>query len=167
MVRPYGAGVKPSRPDRGDLFVAGQVLCAAGVLWPGRPRWTLPTVMRLGAPGAVAVGSLLILAAANRLGRGFRAHPEPSARAVLRTDGPYAWVRHPIYTGVLLAAGGAAFLRARPEPLLSVAVLAALLHVKARYEERLLRARFGAEYEAYASRVPRFVPWTRGGARCS
>jgi protein-S-isoprenylcysteine O-methyltransferase Ste14 len=138
--------------------VAGQILCGAGVLWPGKSRWALPTVVRIGALGAVAGGWVLALASANWLGRELRAHPAPSARAVLRTDGPYARMRHPIYTGLLLGAGGVAVLRARPEPLLSAALLAGLLNVKAAYEERLLLARFGPAYEAYAGRAPRFVP---------
>jgi protein-S-isoprenylcysteine O-methyltransferase Ste14 len=154
--------VTATRPDRGDLFVAGQLLCAIGVLWPGRARWTLPSAVRLGAMAAVVTGSLLTVAASRRLGHKLRAHPEPSAEAVLRTDGPYARVRHPIYAGLLLGTSGVAVLRARPEPLVAAGVLAGLLHLKADYEEGLLRARFGAAYEAYAARVPRFVPWTRG-----
>ncbi|MBD0292966.1 MAG: isoprenylcysteine carboxylmethyltransferase family protein [Jiangellaceae bacterium] len=147
-----------TRPDRGDLLVAGQILCGAGLLWPGRSRWAVPAVVRLGAVGAVAAGSMVALAGARWLGRELRSHPQPSAGAVLRTDGPYAAVRHPIYAGLLLGAGGMALLRARREPLLAVAVLAGVLHVKARYEEGLLRARFGAAYDAYAAHVPRFVP---------
>ena len=43
------------------------------------------------------------------------------------------------------------------------AALLGLLHVKARYEERLLRSRF-VGYEAYAARTPRFVPrWPQSG----
>jgi protein-S-isoprenylcysteine O-methyltransferase Ste14 len=101
---------------------------------------------------------VLAFAGASRLGRELRAHPKPSAEALLRTDGPYARMRHPIYAGLLLSASGVALLRARPEPLLAVAVLAGLLNVKAAFEERLLRDRFGAAYDAYAARVPRFVP---------
>jgi protein-S-isoprenylcysteine O-methyltransferase Ste14 len=158
---PYRSGVAPTRPDRGDLLVAGQILCGAGVLWPGQSKWALPTVVRIGALGAVAGGWVLALAGASRLGGELRAHPEPSAEAVLRTDGPYASVRHPIYVGLLLGAGGVALLRARPEPLLAVVLLAGLLNVKATFEERLLLARFGAAYETYAAQVPRFVPTAR------
>ena len=82
---------------------------------------------------------------------------------MLRTDGPYAIVRHPVYAGLLLGTTGIAVLRARPEPLFAVAALAGLLHLKAGYEEGLLRARFGAAYDAYAARVPRLVPGIRGG----
>jgi protein-S-isoprenylcysteine O-methyltransferase Ste14 len=141
--------------------VAGQVLCGAGVLWPGRASWALPAVVRVGALGAVAGGQLLALAGALRLGRELRPYPQPSAQAVLRTDGLYARVRHPIYTGLSLGAAGVAVLRARPEPLLAAASLAGILQVKARYEERLLRDHFGPAYDSYAAQVPRFVPALR------
>jgi protein-S-isoprenylcysteine O-methyltransferase Ste14 len=143
------------------VLVAGQILCAAGVLWPGESKWALPAVIRVGALGALAGGSLLALAGASRLGRDLRAHPAPAAGAVLRTDGAYARVRHPIYAGLLLGASGVALLRGRPEPLFAVAVLTGLLNVKAAFEERLLHAQFGGAYEAYAARVPRFVPSVR------
>lgn len=161
--QPYGVDVTTTRPDRGDLFVAGQLVCGAGLLWPGRPRWALPVAVRVGGLAAVGGGAMLIVAAGRQLGRAFRAHPKPSAEAVLRTDGPYAIVRHPVYAGLLLGTTGIAVLRARPEPLFAVAALAGLLHLKAGYEEGLLRARFGAAYDAYAAQVPRLVPGIRGG----
>jgi protein-S-isoprenylcysteine O-methyltransferase Ste14 len=134
------------------------LLTTAAVVWPGPPRWVLPRVARLAALGAVAAGSLLGFAGATQLGHELRPHPRPPAGAALRTDGVYGRLRHPIYAGILLGAGGSAVLRARPEPLAAVAVLAVVLHTKAQYEERLLRERFGAAYDAYAAQVPRFVP---------
>jgi protein-S-isoprenylcysteine O-methyltransferase Ste14 len=92
------------------------------------------------------------------LGRHLRVHPAPPVRAALRTDGAYARVRHPIYAAVLLGSTAGAVLAARPEPLVGLVGLALVLHVKAGYEEGLLRARFGGAYDVYASRVPRLVP---------
>jgi protein-S-isoprenylcysteine O-methyltransferase Ste14 len=114
--------------------------------------------VRVGAFGAAASGWLFALAGAHELGNELRPYPRPSAGAILRTDGVYARVRHPIYAGLLLGAGGVAVMRARPEPLLAVAFLTGILQVKARYEEGLLRARFGAAYDVYVAQVPRFVP---------
>jgi protein-S-isoprenylcysteine O-methyltransferase Ste14 len=151
--------VVPTRPDRGDLLVAGQMVCTgAAAFWPGSAKWAVPTVVRVLAFAAIAGGSVLGFQGAVKLGGELRSHPRPPAGAVLRTDGVYARVRHPIYTGILLGAGGAAVLRGRPEPLAAVAVLTAILNVKARYEERLLRDHFGVDYDAYAARVPRFIP---------
>ena len=110
-------------------------------------------------PGAAALlgGGACALWGANGLGRAPRAHPAPAAEAVLRTDGAYRWMRHPIYSGVLLAAAGAGVLAGTWRALGAFAALAAVLQAKSRYEERLLRARFGG-YEAYAARTPRFLP---------
>jgi protein-S-isoprenylcysteine O-methyltransferase Ste14 len=85
-------------------------------------------------------------------------HPAPPQHAELRTTGAYARVRHPIYAAVLVASTSEAVLAARPEPLVGLVGLALVLHVKAGYEEGLLRARFGEAYDVYAQRVPRLVP---------
>lgn len=81
----------------------------------------------------------------------------------LATSGPYGAVRHPQYVGFLLIMAG--FLLQWPTLLtLAMYPVLALAYVRlARAEERELGAAFGAEYEAYAARTPRFVP--RIGAR--
>jgi len=53
---------------------------------------------------------------------------------VLRTDGPYRLVRHPIYSGVMLLAAGIAATTASVVALIGFAALIGLLHVKARFE---------------------------------
>ncbi len=109
----------------------------------------------------IAGGSCLALAGAVQLGRTGRLHPAPLPFATLRTGGTYGRMRHPIYTGILSAAGGIAVLRARPEPLAAVVALAAVLACKVGYEERLLHDWFGAAYEVYRERVPRGLPALR------
>jgi protein-S-isoprenylcysteine O-methyltransferase Ste14 len=106
---------------------------------------------------AVGAGGGLVVTAAVSLGRELRADPVPSEHAVLRMDGPYADVRHPIYSGLLLAAFGLALLAWRPRAFVLVAALFGVLMRKTGLEERLLRERF-AEYEDYAARTPRFLP---------
>jgi protein-S-isoprenylcysteine O-methyltransferase Ste14 len=69
-------------------------------------------------------------------------------------------VRHPMYLAVLLfAAGFALGWRGVPQ-LLALALLAAVLHVKASREERLLAQKF-PEYREYAARTARIVPGLR------
>ncbi|HEX8068445.1 MAG TPA: isoprenylcysteine carboxylmethyltransferase family protein [Pyrinomonadaceae bacterium] len=78
----------------------------------------------------------------------------------LVTTGPYALVRHPIYTGMagLLLATGLTY--SRPSALvLALVVFWAGTLVRVRSEEGLLRAAFGAEYDAYARHVPAVLPW--------
>lgn len=73
--------------------------------------------------------------------------------------GPYAWVRHPIYTGFILAAWALALIGAEPSRLLGALVLTVVMTTKAGVEERLLRRELGAAaYDAYAARTPMLIP---------
>lgn len=140
-----------------DGIVAAQLLAAAGLFWPGPPMWTTPGAVRVGAACVVVGGGLLAAAGGRDLGRDLTPFVDPRAGAGLRTGGSYAISRNPIYAGLLAAAVGVAVLRARPEPLIAAAALAAVLHVKTGLEEPRLRERFGAEYARYAARTPRLL----------
>jgi protein-S-isoprenylcysteine O-methyltransferase Ste14 len=72
--------------------------------------------------------------------------------------GPYAIVRHPIYTCAFVAALPFTLIRARPLDLLLFAGFVSFFSLKARVEERFLSAQFGAAYEDYRSRVPMLIP---------
>jgi protein-S-isoprenylcysteine O-methyltransferase Ste14 len=88
-----------------------------------------------------------------------------SGRITLKADhaliqsGPYAWTRHPIYTGILLALLGSALARNDIGALLGLGIVAAGITVKALQEEALLESQFGAAYAAYRRRVRRLVPF--------
>jgi protein-S-isoprenylcysteine O-methyltransferase Ste14 len=79
----------------------------------------------------------------------------------LVTSGPYAIVRHPIYTGLLLAFVGSALARGEWRGLLAVVIAFAALWRKLHVEERWMRERFGPQYAAYARRVPALIPFAR------
>ena len=76
----------------------------------------------------------------------------------LLTEGVYSRIRHPRYVQLFLAVIGYAFLCNYLAVYLLIPVLAAMLYFVIRFEERELLQRFGAEYEAYCARVPRFIP---------
>ncbi|MGH3852376.1 MAG: methyltransferase family protein [Pseudonocardiaceae bacterium] len=80
---------------------------------------------------------------------------------VLRTDGPYAITRHPIYTGLLgmLAGTGLIDGLGRWVVFFGIAVLIAGLKIRA--EERLLDRTLGGAYDQYRQRVPLLVPGPR------
>jgi protein-S-isoprenylcysteine O-methyltransferase Ste14 len=79
-------------------------------------------------------------------------------------SGPYHWVRHPIYTGLLLAVLGSAITQGECRSLIAVALIAGALLRKIAIEERFLAVQFGAAYARYRDEVPALVPmpW-RGG----
>ena len=75
----------------------------------------------------------------------------------LVTHGPYAWVRHPMYLGLSLAGlGGILLYRTWTWVLVALSIPA--LAVRARREEQVLRAEFGAAWQAYCRRVPGWLP---------
>lgn len=74
-------------------------------------------------------------------------------------SGPYAFVRHPIYVGLLLAAVALLGISGRTFGVMGFALFVVGLFLKARLEERFLREELGADvYGAYAKRVPMLVP---------
>jgi protein-S-isoprenylcysteine O-methyltransferase Ste14 len=76
--------------------------------------------------------------------------------------GPYAIVRHPIYTGVLLSIFATAAAKGTVLGLAGAATIALGLWMKASLEERWLRQELGADaYDAYRRRVPMLVPFAR------
>jgi protein-S-isoprenylcysteine O-methyltransferase Ste14 len=80
-------------------------------------------------------------------------HPQP-----LLTEGPYSRIRHPRYLEVLLVMASLALVANNLASYVNwiVAIPSVLLIVH--IEERELRDRFGAGYDAYCARVPRFIP---------
>jgi protein-S-isoprenylcysteine O-methyltransferase Ste14 len=77
---------------------------------------------------------------------------------VLRTDGPYAITRHPIYTGMLGMLLGGALLGGLGRWAAVFTVGALIVAVKIHLEEQLLTEVFPGEYAQYRHRVPRLVP---------
>jgi protein-S-isoprenylcysteine O-methyltransferase Ste14 len=77
----------------------------------------------------------------------------------LIANGPYAIVRHPIYTGLLIAFIGSAMALGEWRGVLAVLVAWWALWRKLRLEERWMAECFGQQYEAYCQRVPALVPF--------
>ncbi|HXD45512.1 MAG TPA: isoprenylcysteine carboxylmethyltransferase family protein [Pseudolabrys sp.] len=74
-------------------------------------------------------------------------------------SGPYALVRHPIYSGLLLALAGTAIAIDRWRALAGLALLLAGILYKVRVEERFMRDQFGDAYTRYRARVKALVPF--------
>lgn len=83
---------------------------------------------------------------------------------VMRTEGhmviqsgPFAWVRHPIYTALIGAGAAIAVIRATPIAIVGAALIAMGFYLKARVEERFLTEELTG-YPEYQARVPMLVP---------
>lgn len=78
------------------------------------------------------------------------------------TAGPYALVRHPIYTGLFMALGATALARGSAAALVGAVVVIIGIVIKAQLEERFLAEQLGGgAYEDYRRRVPMLVPFLR------
>jgi hypothetical protein len=79
----------------------------------------------------------------------------------LVVEGPYRYVRNPLYDGDFCLILGAALLTRSWALVLVAALDLALLAFQLPFEERELRERFGIQYQRYCELVPRFVPRRR------
>jgi protein-S-isoprenylcysteine O-methyltransferase Ste14 len=109
---------------------------------------------------AIAVASTwLVNAAARRLGKQWALAARLVEGHTLIQDGPYRFVRNPIYAGMfgMLVATGLAVTQWIPLLVASLLFIAGT-YIRIRSEERLLREAFRSEFEAYARQVPALIP---------
>ncbi|MFY9304012.1 MAG: methyltransferase [Rhodoluna sp.] len=102
-------------------------------------------------------GFVILGLSALALGKSLTAHPIPGKDAVLVTDGLYRFVKHPIYSGLLLAALGLTIVGGFFPHALFFVALVFLLNYKASFEEALLTKAY-AGYADYSKKTGRFVP---------
>ncbi|HEX4306715.1 MAG TPA: isoprenylcysteine carboxylmethyltransferase family protein [Solirubrobacterales bacterium] len=117
-------------------------------------------VLALAVIGALVTLSGLAFAVWARihLGRNWGMPMTQKEEPELITSGPYRFVRHPIYTGLLAAIVGTA-LTTNLSALVVAAVLAVYFWHSATVEERNLGATFPSAYPAYRTRTKRLIPF--------
>lgn len=116
------------------------------------PAWAVLVVCQ--------IGGLLMAAGVWIMWRAWqRIH---AAQGALVTEGPYARVRHPQYSGLFLVTVGMLIQWPTALTLLMWPVLTFAYYRLALREEREMLARFGEQYETYRRRVPAFVPRVGG-----
>lgn len=140
------------------LIVVVRFLIPVGVWRPltYRSGW-------LDALGIVVLlaGTVFTLWARWRLGKMWTGTVTIKKDHQLRTGGPYAVTRHPIYTGLLTMLAGTAMISGGgPWPAFLVFAYAAMM-MKIRSEERLLSDEFPESYPAFKAAVPRLIPGLR------
>ncbi|MCX4240352.1 methyltransferase family protein [Paraliomyxa miuraensis] len=119
--------------------------------------------VRMGLGGMLfLIGFAITVIAQLAMGDAWRIGVRDGERTELRTHGPFAWCRNPIFTGMLVAALGlVAWI-----PLAAPAWLALWLGLELQVrvvEEPHLSKIHGSRYLAYATRTGRFLPWLGQG----
>jgi len=127
-----------------------------------RLLWQSPISFSWLTAAIVCLGLLFTWWARIHLGRLWSSSVGRKADHRVVDTGPYAIVRHPIYTGISVASFATAAMRGTALAGLGAGVMTLGWYVKARMEEEFLREELGAEaYGAYAQRVPMLVPLLR------
>lgn len=103
-------------------------------------------------------GALVVVFAVLQLNNSLTAFPTPKEDGILIQTGLYNYVRHPIYTGIILGAIGLGCYLGSGWKLSVGIALWVLFWVKSTYEEKLLSAQYG-DYEGYRQRTGRFFPF--------
>jgi len=105
------------------------------------------------------VGMAVRIWAVATLGRAFRTTVEVEQGQAVVTRGPYRWVRHPSYTGLLLiAAGFGLAFSTWPGLVLCIVLPAAALRHRIRVEEAELTRVLGDGYRSYQQQTRRLLP---------
>lgn len=137
-------------------MVGIQALLFLGIgFWPS--AWSPATASALWPSLAlVLLGSAGIVVSALDLGKALTPLPEPNG-AGMAARGLYRWMRHPMYTALVVVCAGVAMGRGVVVVWALVALLAVFFDVKTRVEERYLLRRYDG-YAAYAARTGKFIP---------
>jgi protein-S-isoprenylcysteine O-methyltransferase Ste14 len=159
-----------AKRDRRALVGIVLQMCGYFLVWfqPPRAQFLPPVAALSGVLGiafavftiSLAAASVWLMKSAVRtLGKQWAVAARLVEGHKLITEGPYAYVRNPIYTGMfgMLIATGLAT-EHWIALIVAVIVFAAGLVIRVRTEEKLLRAAFGQEFEDYARRVPAVIP---------
>jgi protein-S-isoprenylcysteine O-methyltransferase Ste14 len=136
----------------------------------GLLRFTVATPIVIVAGALVAgIGAALRVSGTAYLGSGTVQSMHMKADGVM-ADGPYRFLRNPLYLGLWCMVAAMALLMPPTGALFAMALLALFLLRLILGEERYLSAQLGAPYRAYVASVPRLIPrlrsgWSRGGSR--
>ncbi len=143
---------------RGELWFVLQIVLFALILLAPKvssfpfPLWLRALGLILFLLGGI-IGTLGLVA----LGRNLSPFPKPIEGGNLVQTGVYGWVRHPIYSGLILGTLGWALLTDALLGLVLVVVLFVFFDLKSRREERWLTETY-PDYTGYRQRVKKLIP---------
>ena len=125
-----------------------------------RPLWATPDAIGWGLAAVAIAGFAFAWWARIHLGALWSGSITRKADHHVVDTGPYAIVRHPIYTGLIAAAIPMVIIKASFAAMIGLVLMTIGYWLKAKMEEGFLRQELGAEaYDAYKKRVPMLVPF--------
>ena len=163
-------GAKPTRRSESVLSRASYIVPLMVAIWLLAARRVpiaflnepvLPRALALFVAGALltAIGLAFTVWARVHLAGNWSATVTIKENHTLVRDGPYRYVRHPIYTGILLAIVGSALARDEWRAVVAVAIAFVSFWRKLRLEERWLTEVFGDDYQRYRREVRALIPF--------
>lgn len=123
-----------------------------------QPMWPRTAALSALAALVTVAGLIVCVWARAVLGRNWSGTIAFKEGHELIERGPYAYVRHPIYSGFLLMGLGTAIGSGRLESFLLLATAAVVLGIKARFEEQFMSRHFPEAYPQYRRRVRALIP---------
>ncbi len=143
------------------ILIGGVLFAVPAHGYDGALRlWHVNAIVAWICVAGVAAGFTFCWWARLHLGRLWSGQITRKADHRVVDTGPYGIVRHPIYTGILMAVVATMTAKGTVAGILGGALLWVGLWMKARLEEGWLRQELGAEaYDGYRRRVPMFVPF--------
>jgi protein-S-isoprenylcysteine O-methyltransferase Ste14 len=171
IISAFSVKAVKERPSRGSRLAAICLLLIGCLFLVGissfRPAWIrLNTrffpdtlALRLMSDVTVLTGLIIALWARTVLGGNWSASVAFKENHELIERGPYRFVRHPIYTGVLLMILGTAIISGRPWPFLALIICFLVYWQRLRQEEALLTKHFPETYPGYKSRTKALIPF--------
>lgn len=137
------------------------ILSYTGTLskYTGLPLYQKNLTVMVIADALSLIGIIVMLWARKTLGSNWSGSVVFKEQHELVIDGPYAFVRHPIYSGVLMLSLGAVTFHGHSYGFIAFVFFTIGLWYKSDQEERLLTDHFPQDYPNYRKRVRRFVPF--------
>ena len=143
-------------------FPAAVILIAFALVVPDLSTVrVLPDTLPIVIPGLLVLLAGLGFAVRARvhLGTNWSGRPAIHENHTITRTGPYAIVRHPIYTGLLTGILGTAIATGALLAFVSLFVMLVLFLIKIRMEEQFMVEEFGEEYERYRGEVKALIPY--------
>ncbi len=122
-------------------------------IFPGAHIWIITGTV------TVMLGLIVAFIARRTLSKNWSSDIDIKQEHELITTGVYGYVRHPIYTGILLMAAGTVIYTDRIGMVIFFLILLSFFLFKSKEEEEILTKHFGEEYSAYKKRVKKIIPY--------